>query len=58
MSTYPDQPFMDEVLFLLGESFYNEQNFKKAKLNYQELIRKYPRSEFVQEARMRLREIQ
>lgn len=58
MSTYPDQPFLDEVLFLLGESFYNEQNFKKAKLNYQELIRKYPRSEFVQEARTRLREIQ
>ena len=58
MSTYPDQPFMDEVLFLLGESFYNEQNFKKAKLNYQELIRKFPRSAFVQEARTRLREIQ
>ncbi len=58
MSTYPDQPFMDEVLFLLGESFYNEQNFKKAKLNYQELIHKFPRSEFVTEARTRLREIQ
>jgi len=58
MSAYPDQPFMDEVLFLLGESFYNEQNFEKAKLNYQELIRKYPRSEFVKEARTRLREIQ
>jgi outer membrane protein assembly factor BamD len=58
MSTYPDQPFLDEVLFLLGESFYNEQNFEKAKLNYQELIRKFPRSEFVKEARTRLREIQ
>lgn len=58
MSAYPDQPFMDEVLFLLGESFYNEQSFEKAKLNYQELIRKFPRSKFVQEARMRLREIQ
>lgn len=58
MSTYPDQPFMDEVLFLLGESFYNEQNFERAKLNYQELIRKFPRSEFVQEARTRLRGIQ
>ncbi len=58
MSAYPDQPFMDEVLFLLGESFYNEQSFEKAKLNYQELIRKFPRSKFVQEARIRLREIQ
>ncbi len=58
MATYPDQPFMDEVLFLLGESFYNEQSFEKAKLNYHELIRKYPRSEFVKEARTRLRDIQ
>jgi outer membrane protein assembly factor BamD len=58
MAAYPDQPFLDEVLFLLGESFYNEQSFKKAKLNYKELIRKYPRSEFVKEARTRLREIQ
>ena len=58
MSAYPDQSFLDEVLFLLGESFYNEQNFEKAKLNYQELIRKFPRSEFVKEARTRLREIQ
>ena len=58
MSAYPNQPFIDEVLFLLGESFYNEQNFEKAKLNYQELIRKFPRSEFVTEARTRLREIQ
>jgi len=58
MATYPDQPFLDEVLFLLGESFYNEQNFEKAKLNYRELIRKFPRSQFVAEARTRLREIQ
>jgi len=58
MSTYPDQPFLDEVLFLLGESFYNEQSFEKAKQKYQELIHKFPRSPFVQEARTRLREIQ
>ncbi len=58
MNTYPDLPFLDEVLFLLGESFYNEQNFKKAKRNYQELIRKFPRSQYVTEARTRLREIQ
>jgi len=58
MAAYPDQPFLDEVLFLLGESFYNEQNFEKAKLNYHELIRKFPRSQFVAQARTRLREIQ
>ncbi|MDH5763870.1 MAG: outer membrane protein assembly factor BamD [Nitrospinota bacterium] len=58
MEAYPDQPFLDEVLFLLGESFYHEQNFEKAVTQYHELIRKFPRSEFVTEARARLREIQ
>ncbi len=58
LSAYPDQPFLDEVLFLLGESYYSEQNFEAAKTNYHELIRKFPRSEFVKEARARLREIQ
>lgn len=58
MSAYPDQPFLDEVLFLLGESYYNEQNFDAAKTNYHELIQKFPRSEFVKVARARLREIQ
>jgi TolA-binding protein len=58
MEAYPGQPFLDEVLFLLGESFYHEQNFKKAVTQYHELIRKFPRSEFVKEARARLREIQ
>jgi len=45
-------------MFLLGESYYNEQNFDAAKTNYHQLIRKFPRSEFVKEARARLREIQ
>lgn len=58
MAAYPDQPFLDEVLFLLGESFYNEQNFDRARQLYHDLIHKYPRSEFVTEARERLREIQ
>ncbi len=58
LSAYPDQPFLDEVLFLLGESYYNEQNFDAAKTNYHHLIRKFPRSAFVKEARERLREIQ
>lgn len=58
MAAYPDQPFMDEVMFLLAESYYNEQNFDVARLKYKELIDKFPRSEFVKEARTRLREIQ
>lgn len=54
---YPEQSFIDEAFFLLGESYYNEQNFEGARKFYVELVRKFPRSPFVREARARLREI-
>ena len=55
MAAYPNQPFLDEVMFLLAESYYNEQNFDEARQRYLELIEKFPRSEFAKEARVRLR---
>lgn len=58
MATYPNQPFLDEVMFLLAESYYKEQNFDEAENRFLKLIEKYPRSEFVKEARVRLRDIQ
>lgn len=57
VATYPQQAFLDEAIFLLGESYYNEQNFKNAQTYYRQLIQKFPRSEFVKEARTRLRTI-
>ena len=54
---YPDQSFLDEAFFLLGESYYNEQNYEGARKYYVQLVKKYPRSPFVREARARLREI-
>ncbi len=57
METYPDQQFIDEAIFLIAESYYNEENFKKAKDTYMELLDKYPRSLFAKEARDRLRHL-
>ncbi|CAI2718956.1 outer membrane protein assembly factor BamD [Nitrospina watsonii] len=54
---YPDLEFMDEAYFLLGESYYYEQNFENARKFYAQLVKSYPRSPFVREARARLREI-
>jgi len=54
---YPEQTFIDEAIFLLGESYYNEQNFEDARKFYAQLVKKYPRSPFVRSARARLREI-
>ncbi len=57
MEAYPDQQFIDEAIFLIAESYYNEENFKKAKDTYMELLDKYPRSLFAKEARDRLRDL-
>ncbi len=52
--TYPDQGFADEAIFLIAESYLEEENFSEAKESYLELLRKYPKSKFSLEARVRL----
>jgi len=58
MAQYPDQGFNAEILFLLAESYYHEESFKTARDYYRQLVKEYPRSPFVREARARLRKIQ
>ena len=55
LGTYPNQKFNDEAVFLLAESYFNEQNYKEAQTFYSQLLDQYPRSSFIQEARLRLR---
>ncbi len=57
MDTYPNLGFVDEAIFLIAESYYNEENFDKAKDSYKQLLNKYPKSEFALEARTRLKTI-
>ncbi len=57
MQAYPKHKFMHEVIYLLGESFYQEQNFIQAKKTFNQLLDNYPSSSFAREARLRLRSI-
>jgi len=55
LRTYPNQKFNDEVVFLLAESYRKEQNFRDARLFYNELVDRYPKSPFTREALVRLK---
>jgi len=55
MELYPEQPFIDEAVFLLGEAYYHEQNYEQAKDFYQQLLTQHSGSPFIQEARIRLK---
>lgn len=52
---YPGNSYILEADFLLGESYYKEQNFSKARTHYKNVIKKSPQSEFATEARLRLK---
>ncbi|GJL79269.1 MAG: outer membrane protein assembly factor BamD [Nitrospinaceae bacterium] len=52
---YPVQGFADEAIFLIAESYYKEENYGKAKDTYKELLTKYPKSDFSEDARIRLK---
>ncbi|MCH8208861.1 MAG: outer membrane protein assembly factor BamD, partial [Nitrospinae bacterium] len=56
LENYPKQTFADEVLFLLGESYHREQNFKKSRTTFKKLLKYFPKSEYTEDARERLRE--
>jgi len=49
--------FSGEAAFLLAESYYNEQNFIEAVVSYNKLVNKYPRSEFIVQAKKRLKKL-
>lgn len=52
---YPTHSYILEAEFLLGESYYHEQNFSEATTYYKKVIKISPRSELAKEARLRLR---
>jgi len=55
--TYPNQGFADEAIFIIAESYLEEENYSKAKENFIELLKKYPKSEFSLEARVQLKNL-
>lgn len=54
LENYPKQKFLDEAIFLLGESYYREDNKEKAFISFNKLIREYPNSKYKSDARDRL----
>ncbi|MBC8286336.1 MAG: outer membrane protein assembly factor BamD [Nitrospinae bacterium] len=52
---YPDHSYILEAEFLLGESYYHEQNFSEASAYYKNVIKSSPRSKLAKEARLRLK---
>ncbi|RMF87227.1 MAG: outer membrane protein assembly factor BamD [Nitrospinota bacterium] len=58
LSQYEDAPFLDEVLFKLGQSYFAEENFLKATQSFAQLIQRFPQSPFAREAKARLQELQ
>lgn len=51
MKTYPDSRAIPEAMYLLGESYYEEEAYKEAAEVFISLISKYPESEFSGKAR-------
>ena len=51
----PNNKFSGEAAFLLAESYYNEQNLLQAAVSYKKFINKYPRSQFIVQAKKRLK---
>jgi outer membrane protein assembly factor BamD len=54
---YPKHSHILEEEFLLGESYYHEQNFSKASSYYKKVVNSSPRSTFAKEARIRLKSL-
>lgn len=54
---YPTQPYYDEGIYYIAESYYREQNFKKAAEAYNYLLEHFPKSILVKEARERLKSL-
>ena len=54
LENYPKQRFLDEAIFLLGESYLKEGNREKAYIAFKNLVQKFPNSIFKTDARSRL----
>ena len=51
LQKYPGTPRSDEALYYLGKSYLNEGNLNKAKESLNRLVKEYPKSEFVDNAK-------
>ncbi len=57
IATYPNFKRNDEAQFLIAESYYNEENYPKAAVEYRLFLKKYRKSSFRTTAKNRLRKL-
>ena len=58
LSNYPTFSELDEVFFLLGETYYKMEQIEESVPYYTKLISDYPESEFAKKAQERMKEIE
>ncbi len=52
LEVYPNSKYVDDALFILGESFFYKQDYIKAQRKFQELIKYFPKGSYFQPARL------
>ena len=57
IQVYPDTPDIDAALYMLADSYREEENYHKAQGVLQLLIERFPTSKYVAQARTQLREL-
>jgi outer membrane protein assembly factor BamD len=57
IQVYPDTPDIDAALYMLADSYREEENYRKAQGVLQLLIERFPTSKYVAQARTQLREL-
>ncbi len=57
VQVYPQDPYLDEALFLLGVSYREEENFVKAHQVLRTLVDRFPTSRYISRARAQLRQL-
>jgi outer membrane protein assembly factor BamD len=58
LGEYPGEPYEDEAMFYLAESYYKEDSLKKAMVEFRRLIEKYPDSVYTVTAKDRIADIE
>lgn len=54
LGDYPEQKFLDEAIYLQGESYLREGNREKAYFTFENLIKKFPNSKYKSDANGKL----
>lgn len=58
LSEYPTFKGLDEVFFILGDSYFKMDQFEESIPYYTKLITDYPQSKFIKKAQERMAEIE